>query len=313
MNSKKNSAENSSNVQQAGRDQHFTGISFEQHQASLKEAVKEREELLRREFSESRRADKAEHREAISRLESELAELRRRLSEPERDYAAYQKRIGELEQLLKQASGAVSEERIYEAREALNRGNLTIADKIFAEVALYEEEQEQKSRQRRAEAEYGRGVIADQELRLNDAADHYGQAADLSQDFEKIQRAQFAYFVIADFERSLAYSDKLILATKDLGSREEAIALTEHAKTLLTISQFGDLATGEKNLQEAEKMLIRAKNILQRKMKISKESINPYLVTITNLSHVKFKRAFRSDDRFGSDAKTAEKLIKEAI
>lgn len=183
-----NSIENGSGNIQA-RDIH--GITPEQHERMLDKRVAEVRADLEARFEESKRADAAERKlleVEISGLRNEIAELERRLANPEDSYRQYLTKIAELEKLLEDATDAtarIGANRIADAKAALEQGDFSAADEIFAEVQQIEAE----AVKRAAEASYGRGLIAEEEVRWPDAADHYARAARLDPTYLTLGKA----------------------------------------------------------------------------------------------------------------------------
>ena len=108
-----------------------------------------------------------------TRLEAEKAEIARRLADIEGALAEREAKIRELEALLLEAGSEVSVERLQEARAALSKGDFSKADDLFSEI----EASAQAAVQSAARAAYGRGKIAEEQIRWADAAEHYARAA----------------------------------------------------------------------------------------------------------------------------------------
>ena len=118
-------------------------------------------------------------------LRAEKGEVQRRLGDLE---ASYAERVEELRQLRLQLSDVgegIAAERVEAAQRALYEGDTTLADQIFAEV----ERMEQDSIDRAANAAYQRGLIAEEDIRWLDAAEHYKRAATLAPDYERLNKA----------------------------------------------------------------------------------------------------------------------------
>ena len=147
------------------------GYSIEQHEAALARREAQLKAELEQRFAETQRANEAERK----LLGLELAEVQRQRADLE---ASYEKTVQELANLRARISDigtGIEQAKIEEAREALVRGDRSAADALFAEV----ERLEQERIDRAAEAAFQRGLIAEQEIRWADAADHFAKAARL--------------------------------------------------------------------------------------------------------------------------------------
>lgn len=151
----------------AGRDVH--GVPFREHV----EELKRREAELKAEHAEKvalvERANDAEKRALTGEIEglnARIAELEARLADPEAAYAEYRWRIAELEALLENATVEIGGNRIAAAKAAMAKGDYSEAEEIFAEVQA----QEKPAVRRAAEAAFGLGLIAEEEVRWRDAA-----------------------------------------------------------------------------------------------------------------------------------------------
>ena len=87
-----------------------------------------------------------------------------------------------LEALLERSGNDIGGDRIAQAKAALEKGDYSIADDIFAEI----EARNTLAVQETARAAFGRGEIAEEQVRWADAATHYTRAADLDPTFDHI-------------------------------------------------------------------------------------------------------------------------------
>ena len=155
---------NSGTVLQAGRNINI-GYTPEQHEAVLRERLQE----LRHDLERAHGAEKQV-------LQMQMAALQQELANRETSYQEALNTIKSLNARLDRVSGdEATEERIEQARRALQQGSLVLAKELFAEIA----QKEQAAIQRAAEAEFALGDIAATEIRWYDAAKHYERAAQL--------------------------------------------------------------------------------------------------------------------------------------
>jgi len=130
-----------------------------------------------------------------------------------------------------------SRARIEAAQAALSNGDTELADRIFAEV----EKMEQGSIERAADAAYQRGLIAEDEVRWADAADHFARAARLAPDFDRLLKAREFAWRAGEYGPARALGPDLIaaaIAEHGEGSAEHATALNGHALTLYTMGRY---------------------------------------------------------------------------
>ena len=238
------------NIQAGGN----VGIPPEQHERMLREAKAELRADLEAKFKEAKRADAAERdalQSKIEILQTKLAETERRLSDPGAAYREYQKKIRELEQLLEGATdstSAIGANRIADARAEAERGEYAKADQIFAEV----QELEQAAVKRAAEAAHGRGLIAEEEIRWQDAARHYAEAARLAPGYDTLRRAQEYAWRAGQFKSADRCGADLAALARNEGTQEQiASALNGHA---VTMQAQGRVAEAEELFREALKI-----------------------------------------------------------
>src|SRR6056297_1525790 len=135
---------------------------------------------LRRELKADLEAELGEAAEAEkSQLRARIAELEKQIANPDAALAEAQKRIADLEALLDREANQIGADRIAEAKAALEQGDYSLADDIFAEI----EAKNELAVQETARAAYGRGEVAEAEVRWGDAYRHYANAARLDPSF----------------------------------------------------------------------------------------------------------------------------------
>ena len=128
--------------------------------------------------------DKAHGAERAA-LEEKIADLNRQLANPEEALAQLHAKILRLEETLDSLGNNISSDRITAAKAAMEQGDFSLADALFAEV----EAREELAVQNTARAAFGRGEIAEAEVRWLDAAKHYARAATLAPDFDRLYKA----------------------------------------------------------------------------------------------------------------------------
>ena len=198
---------------------------------TVPEFIRIRRELkadLEQELTEAAEAEKAQ-------LTARIAELESQIANPEASLAEAQKRIADLEALLERSGNEIGGDRIAEARAALEAGDYSIADDIFAEIETRRALQVQEA----ARAAYGRGEIAEAEVRWADAAGHYARAAQLDPGFETLKKASDYAERAGQYGKAHRYSGELVDWCKEHETPERlSNALNEHAGNSMQLGMF---------------------------------------------------------------------------
>ena len=178
------------------------GYTIEQHEAALARREAQIRSDLQRAISESRRADEAERRI----LQLQLAEVERQRLDLDNSYDQAVKELQKLRAKLSDLGEGIAQERIVAAKQALERGDTSKADELFAEVERLEEQ----AVYRAAHAAYQRGKIAEDEIRWYDAAEHYRRAAGLADEMFLIGKAADFFLRTGDYDDALHFSKKAL-------------------------------------------------------------------------------------------------------
>jgi tetratricopeptide (TPR) repeat protein len=199
---------------------------------TVPEFIRIRKEMkadLEEEFNEAAENDKAQLRARISELESQI-------TNPEPALAEAQKRIVELEDLLEREGNGIGAERIDAAKLAMEAGDYSLADDIFAEI----EARAELEVQRAARAAFGRGEVAEAEIRWHDAAKHYARAAQLDPNFDALRKASDFAERAGDYRVALRYSADLVDFVENSTSTklQKSSAYNEHALNLKAQGQY---------------------------------------------------------------------------
>ncbi len=146
-------------------------LSMDQHLSILEK----REDQLKARLADA-------HQEEKDLLQRQIAELRTQIANPEQSLAEARKRIADLERLLDREGNHIGGDRITEAKTALEQGDYSPADDIFAEI----EARNELAVHETARAAHGRGEVAEAEVRWQDAYTHYKRASDLHETFDHL-------------------------------------------------------------------------------------------------------------------------------
>src|SRR6056297_816343 len=187
---------------------------------------------LRRELKADLEAELAEAAEAEkSQLRARIAELEKRIANPDEALAESQKRIKDRE------ANQIGADRIAEAKAALEQGDYSLADDIFAEI----EAKNELAVQETARAAFGRGEVAEAEVRWADAAGFYERSAELHPSFEALQKASDYCERAGRYEAALTWSARLVSFAKQHESQERySIALNEHALNSKSLGRYAE-------------------------------------------------------------------------
>lgn len=177
------------------------------------------------------------HQDEKQTLLAQIDELKSRRASPEKSLAEAQKRIKDLEALLEREANTIGGERITEARAALERGDYSVADDIFAEIEVAQEVEVKKA----ARAAFGRGEIAEAEVRWADAAEHYLRASQLDPSYDNFYRAREFLWRSGEYKAAHDLGNPLIDAALRTNEPEKlAEARNEHALTLHGLGKFSE-------------------------------------------------------------------------
>ncbi|MDX1822398.1 MAG: tetratricopeptide repeat protein [Paracoccaceae bacterium] len=131
-------------------------------------------------------------------LRRRVEELERQIADPDPALAAAEAEVAHLKTLLEREANQIGADRLRAAEEAMDRLDFSLADALFAEV----EERQKLEIQSAARAAYGRGEIAEAELRWSDAATHYARAAQLDPSLEALHNATHFTQLAGDYSRA---------------------------------------------------------------------------------------------------------------
>lgn len=149
---------------------------------------------------------KAANAEGQARLRERIAELQSQIANPEPALAEAQKQISDLKDRLSRMGNEVGGERLNEAYDAFQRLDYSVADEIFAEV----EERQRLEVEQASRAAFGRGEIAEAEVRWADAATHYARAARLADTLDTLYKAALFAKLAGDYKSSLRFAEDMV-------------------------------------------------------------------------------------------------------
>ncbi len=173
----------------------------------------------------------AAHAEEKDRLRAQIAELEARIADPEPALKTANERITDLEARLTREGNDLGADKLGAARAALETGDYTAADDLFAEI----EARAMPAVGSAARAAFARGEIAEAEVRWADAATHYARAAGLEPSLVALREAADYAERAGDYPAALGYGEQAVkLARAGDSQIELSGVLNEHAITLNT-------------------------------------------------------------------------------
>lgn len=177
----------------------------------FQERLRKERETAKAELAEAHQTDKAQLRDRIGELERQIAE-------PEKALADAKARIADLEERLKQFGNEIGGDRLAEAQDALQRLDYSKADEIFAEVAA----REALAVDRAARAAFGRGEIAEAQVRWNNAAEHYAEAARLKPNFDSLNNAQHFMWRAGRYPEAIGLAEDLVSLARQTYTQDDS-------------------------------------------------------------------------------------------
>jgi len=177
------------------------------------------------------------HQEEKDLLQRQIAELQTQIANPEKSLVEARKRIADLEALLDREANHIGGDRINEAKAALEQGDYSLADAIFAEI----EARNELAVKETARAAYGRGEVAEAEVRWLDAAKAYQRAAQLDPSYQTLSKAHEFTHWAGDYAVALTLGEKLIEVAEHDGEQANlAMAKNDHAITLRAQGRYDE-------------------------------------------------------------------------
>ncbi len=205
-------------------------------------------------------------------IQAELDEFKNRQDDPEKALKKEQEFKANIKADLEREGNRIGSEKMIAAQDALENGDFSKADDLFAEI----EAREKLVVERSARAAFARGQIANQDVRLTDAAEHYARAAQLQPCFETLIIAHELAFNIGDYDSALSLGlDAEKAAIKDYEKESE-----QHARAI------NDLATLYKQKAQYKDAELLYNKSLEIRKKLFGKSHPAVAVSLNNLASV---------------------------
>ena len=233
-------------------------LTEETYEKGLKNAVRVKELEMQATHGKEREIFQAQ----IDKLNNDLANL-------PQAFEKAQAQIADLKAKLKREGNEIGAEKLAVAITALEQGDFSKADELFAEI----EAREELAVKRSARATFARGEIAEQEVRWSDAAKHFARAAHLDPCFNTLNRAQKSAFLIGDYDSALS-----------LSLQADEVTITECGEDSI---QYATILNNRGGLYKAQKLYDKAELLYQQALKINtKELGEEHPQTATNLDNL---------------------------
>ncbi len=184
----------------------------------------------------------------IDKLNNDLANL-------PQAFEKAQTQIADLKAKLEREGNEIGAEKLAVAITALEQGDFSKADELFAEI----EAREELAVERSARSAFARGEIAEQEVRWQDAAEHYARAAQLAPYFETLIKAQNFALDTGNYNSALSFgldAEKAAIAEYKENSEQ-------HANSL---NNLAGVYTAQGHYEQAEPLYEKALKICYEKL-----------------------------------------------
>lgn len=235
-------------------------------QLTVPEFIRIRREMKADLEAELTAADQSEK----DQLRARIAELEKQIADPEPALAEAQTRIADLEALLERSGNDIGGDRLAKARAALERGDFSIADEIFAEIEVRRELEVKEA----ARAAYGRGEIAEEQVRWHDAAEHYTRAARLDPSYDSLNKAGNLLWRAGQYADAIRHQEELMQLSKfEFGG--------DHKRTATALNNLASSYKAKGRFTEAEPLHREALEIERKTLGADHPS---YAIHLNNLA-----------------------------
>ena len=191
---------------------------------------------VQRKLRDEARADLAQaHGDERKRLEDKIDALNQRLANPDEALAQQHAIILDLEAQLTRRGNNIGDDRLADAKAALEQGDFAKARALFEDLQARTAPDVQAN----ADAAFALGQIAEAEIRWHDAAAHYARAARLNPTSLTLRKASDFAERSGDYLNAAKFSGDLVELAQQ-GSDQEllATALNEHAINLRALGRY---------------------------------------------------------------------------
>ncbi|MFT5630891.1 MAG: tetratricopeptide (TPR) repeat protein [Gammaproteobacteria bacterium] len=201
------------------------GLTFEQHQTALKEAVAEKAADLERAYG----AEK-------TTLQRELSHLQGKLQDIEEDYKKQIEELVRVKTLLMRYDNQLDQQKREAAFAAIDSGETTLAEALLKELAKAASARREDAAIEEAEFEFELGKLAEAQVRWHDAYDHYKRAVALHETTEHLIPYARMTWRLAKGDEAVAVHEKILTLIKaEFGDQSRQYAA--HLNNLASVVQ----------------------------------------------------------------------------
>ncbi|MFK7943521.1 MAG: tetratricopeptide repeat protein [Paracoccaceae bacterium] len=232
--------EGSPGAKAAGRDQYNIGLTFEEHQ----KALEKREAQIRADLERAHAGEK-------DVLQRELSAIGGKLANAEADYRQTLAELAEIKKQLARYDNQMDAAEKKSAFDALDRGDRSIADALFAALEKKAQARADDALEDAAEMAYQQGLIAEQDVRWQEAHADFARAARLMPNFERLSKVRQLLYRLGEYARAAEMGEQIFDACRlefAEQSTEFAGALNDQA---LMLQYSGKMAKAEPLFRQA--------------------------------------------------------------
>ncbi|WP_300016548.1 tetratricopeptide repeat protein [uncultured Roseobacter sp.] len=245
-----NNVADSTGVQQAGRDIHGIDPALFIEEMRRKDAridalIAEKDALV----SQVNQLERAELERELTELRAKKSDLNERLANPEQALQEHTNRVTQIEQLLDDTATqhALGENRIRSALAAFRELEYGEIDALLAET-------EERALITAAKAAYGRGMVAEDAIRWQDAYTHYKRAAEMQSDLNYLRAYARISWRLAKFMEALQ-AQELVVAHVKVREGDKCVAYATE------INNFAGIVRAHGRPNDAERLYREALEI----------------------------------------------------
>ena len=240
-------------------------LNFEQHERNVRERVAE----VKAELESAAEKDRA-------RLEQQLTEAQKRASDLEVDFARKQAELDSAHERLDRLHNELGDEKVEEAKRAMDEGDTKLADTLFGEAQANLTAKADDLAAEAAKLAYERGRIAEDDIRWQDADQHYSEAARLAPTYEHLAKAGTFADKCGDYRRGARVKEQLVeLAKVDFGP--------EDVRTGTALNNLAESYRAQGRYDEAEPLYRRALEIDEKTLRPEHPDLAIQLNNLANL------------------------------
>lgn len=241
------------------------GLTFEQHQQALNEALKAKTDDLER-----------AHGAEKDLIRREADELRGRLADVEKDYHERLEELRQTKAELARYQNRFEQEKFDAANAALDRDDSSLAEALFKELLEASQARREDAERDEASLHYRLGKIAEDAVRWHDAYTHYKCATDLHETFDHLSAYARMTWRLAKGSEAIPLHERLV----DWAKSDHGVNGTEFA---ICLNNLAGVVQAQGRYEEAE-------GLYREALEITREAVGEghpsYAIRLSNLAGV---------------------------